>query len=338
MVGATGSLPASAERHGRAGRPWRRSAGSVSLGFNVNATLILNPYANRWNARKKRAGALSALQAAGVECAVVETTAPNEAAQAAAAAAMSGADAVVALGGDGTVSEAVNGLLSAAGDRPTIPFGVMPAGTGNDFSDMAGLPRDFDQAAAVIATGRTRQIDVGRITYARADGTSVACYFDNNCAAAMEPMVTIENTRIRRPAGNARYVVSLFQALRKLKIWDMRVEWDDGRYEGPVHLLSVCNSPRCGGLFTMAPGAVMDDGLFDFVLAKSLSKFEILRLLPRFFRGTHVRHPKVRLVRTRRVTVTCDPPTPIHADGEVLTESAVRIEFEILPGRLSLLS
>ena len=320
----------------------------------MDAVAILNPYANRWNARARRSRVVEALHQAGVRFETVETAGPGDATGLARAAAEAGASAVVAIGGDGTVSEVANGLLLAAGAGVTVPMGVIPQGTGNDFADMAGLPRDPCAAARVIAGGHVRAIDVALVTYGHVAGVPVLDpagvpartgaaiaarrFFDNNCALAMEPLVTIENTRIRRVSGNLRYILALLRALRKLQVWHMRVAWDEGSYEGPVHLLSVCNSPRCGGLFRMAPGALMDDGLLDVVLAPRLSRWDILTILPRLLRGTHLGHPRVEHFRTRHLHVESTPPTPIHADGEVLAAAATRIDYDTLPGKLMLLA
>jgi diacylglycerol kinase (ATP) len=118
----------------------------------------------------------------------------------------------------------------------------------------------------------------------------------------------------------------------------MRIGWDAGGYAGPVYLFSVCNGQRCGGVFRMAPAARLDDGLFDLVLAPELSKLQVLRVLPRLLRGTHVRRPEIVCERARRITIESEPGTPIHADGEMLTASATRVEYEVLPGELTLLS
>ena len=244
-----------------------------------------------------------------------------------------GYDAVIAAGGDGTVHEVVNGLIADAGDAPTKPLGVMPVGTGNDFNDMAGLPRDLLSAARIIAGGRTRQVDAGCVT---ADG--VVRYFDNNCALAMEPVVTIENVRMTKLSGNVRYVAAVLKSLAKLSAWHMRITWDDGQYEGPILLLSICNSPRTGGLFRMAPEAKMDDGLFDFVFAPDLSLPRIIALLPRLLQGTHVQDEQVTYGRTSQLTVESEPGSPVHADGEVLSESAQRFTYEVLPGKITLLT
>jgi diacylglycerol kinase (ATP) len=299
----------------------------------LRVKIILNPYANRWRAKGQSADILAACRQAGLEADLALIPAAGQGARQAMLASADGYDAVIAAGGDGTVNEVVNGLIADAGDGPTKPLGLMPVGTGNDFNDMAGLPRNLVSAAQIIADGQTRQVDAGRVT---TDG--VVHYFDNNCALAMEPVVTIENVRMTKLSGNIRYVAAVIKSLAKLNAWHMRVTWDDGHYEGPILLLSICNSPRTGGLFRMAPQAKMDDGLFDFVFAPDLALPKVIALLPRLLRGTHVRHPQITYGRTSRLAVESEPGSPIHADGEVLSESAQRFTYEILPGKITLLT
>jgi diacylglycerol kinase (ATP) len=299
----------------------------------LRVKIILNPYANRWRAKGLSADILAACRRAGLEADLALIPAAGQGAQQAMIASADGYDAVIAAGGDGTVHEVVNGLIADAGDGPTKPLGVMPVGTGNDFNDMAGLPRDLMSAAQVIASGRTRQVDAGRVT---ADG--VVRHFNNNCALAMEPVVTIENVRMTRLSGNIRYVAAVIKSLAKLNAWHMRLVWDDGQYEGPILLLSICNSPRTGGIFRMAPEAKMDDGLFDFVFAPDLPLPKIIALLPRLLQGTHVRDKRITYGRTSRLTVESEPGSPVHADGEVLSESARHFTYEIIPGKITLLT
>jgi diacylglycerol kinase (ATP) len=299
----------------------------------MKVKIILNPYANRWRAKGRADDILAACNNAGLEADLAFIPAPGQGAQEAMRASDDGYDAVIAAGGDGTVHEVVNGLIASAGDGPTKPLGVMPVGTGNDFNDMSGLPRDLHHAAQIVATGQTRQVDAGKITF-----DDVVHFFDNNCALAMEPVVTIENVRMTRLSGNIRYVAAVIKSLAKLNAWHMRVTWDDGSYEGPILLLSVCNSPRTGGLFRMAPEAKMDDGLFDFVYAPDLRLHQVVGLLPGLVRGTHIRHDKISYGRTRSLTVECDNGSPIHADGEVLSESASRFTYEVLPNKITLLA
>lgn len=295
----------------------------------MRVKVILNPYANRWQAQSHAPTIRAAFARVGVDCDLALTTAPTVAIREAREAAQDTYDAVVAAGGDGTVNEVVNGLIQAAGEDTTRPLGVLPIGTGNDFNDMAGLPRDLSEAVNVIIGDKTRQIDAGRVN---------GYYFDNNCALAMEPMVTIENIRMRRLSGNIRYIAALVKSLFKMKAWNMHVRWEGGEYSGPTYLLSVCNSPRTGGVFYMSPAARMDDGLFDFVYAPEMPRLQVLSILPGLFKGTHLNHPLVQHGRSHWLKIESEPGTPIHADGEVISESERHVEYEMLPGKITLLT
>ncbi len=299
----------------------------------MKVKILLNPYANRWAAKLQAPAVEAACQAAGLDYDLTIIPAPGGGIPATIAALQEGCDAVVAAGGDGTVSEVVNGLIHSAGEAQTKPLGVIPLGTGNDFSDMANLPRDIRQSIDTISKGHIRHIDAGRVTL---DG--VSHYFDNNCAIAMEPMVTLEHIRMTRTSGNIRYVLALLRALVKLKAWQLDLHWDQGDFQGNSYVLSVCNSPRTGGLFPMAPGALMDDGQFDFVMAPDIGKSRIPLLLARLFRGKHIYDSRVTFERSSRIEVLCDPPTPVHADGEMISENARHVLYEILPGKISLLA
>lgn len=292
--------------------------------------VILNPYANRWHAgsRVEEIRAALANAAVSLQPDIVLTEKPGQGIALAETAVSEGFDVVVAAGGDGTLNEVANGLLRAAGAGVTKPFGILPIGTANDFSDMVGLPRDLSEAVQIIAAGNTCQIDAGRVN---------DHFFINNCAVAMEPMITLENIRMKRLSGEPRYVVALLRGLFKLKAWNMQIRWDDGGYDGPVYLLSVCNGPRTGG-FYMAPDASVDDGLFDFVFAPQVSKLTVVNILLKLFKKRHIFHPKVVYGRTRHISISSSPGTPIHADGEIIAEAAVQVTYEILPGKLTLLA
>lgn len=308
----------------------------------MRVLVILNPYANHHRAVGKSSSVESALSEAGLEYNIVRTQSRGDAQRLAASA--SGYDAVVAAGGDGTVNEVVNGLLSVAHDGPTQPLGILPLGTGNDFSDMAGLPRDLMSAADVVARGNIRQIDAGSVSYSidNGDGNGPekwrSRYFDNSCGVAMEPSVALEVERMTRLSGNIRYVAGVIMGFLKLKAWNMEIHWDGGCFEAPTLLLSVANSPRTGGLFNVAPHASMDDGLFDVVFAPEMPKLEVLSILPRLFKGSHVNHEKITTLRTTRLWIQSEPGTPMHVDGELVTESTKIVNYQILPGKITLLT
>lgn len=298
----------------------------------MRVKVILNPYANRWGAQARETAVTNACQAASLDHEIYVTQGPGEGTSMARAAAAEGFDAVIAAGGDGTISEVANGLLAAAPDAlPTIPLGIFPIGSANDFAKMLQFPENLDAAAQYMTTGQTRQIDVGRL---EVDGR--IHYFNNNSALAMEPMVTLEHIKITRISGEMRYYVALVKGIIKLKAWEMDIVWDDGRFQGPTFLLSICNGPRTGG-FMMSPGAKFDDGLLNYVLAPKVPKTTFLAMLLRLLRGTHLEHPKVISGATRRLEIHSQPGTPIHADGEILSEAAQHILYEVLPDKLTLL-
>lgn len=294
----------------------------------MRTKVILNPYSNRWRAKKRIPEIEQALKDAKVDYDLEVTSHPEEGITLAEAAVNNGFEAVVAAGGDGTINEVINGILRATPEGPTVPFGVLPIGTANDFNLMAGLPQSVGESAKIIGQGSTRLIDAGQV---------INRFFINNSAVAMEPMVTLENIRMTHLSGEIRYLVALLKAIIKIKAWQMTIKWDSGDFEGPVYLLSICNSARTGG-FTMAPGAAIDDGLLDVVLVPEVPKRTLLLLLLRLIQGKHVYHDQVTFVRTTMLSLSSDPGTPVHSDGEVFVESAVGARFIALPGKVRLLS
>jgi diacylglycerol kinase (ATP) len=295
--------------------------------------VLVNPYANRWGAKRRIPQIHAACQEANLNYDLSLIPGAGQGARATREAVAAGYDVIVAAGGDGTVNEVVNGLMPANGDGPTLPLGVLPLGTGNDFSDINGVPRDLASAAHLIAAGLTRQLDLGMVTV---DGSPH--YFDNNCALAMEPLVTLENIRMKRLSGNVRYLAALVKALIKLQAWQMVIENEEHTIEGPTLLLSVCNGSRTGGIFPMAPSARTDDGQLDVVYAPQLPKVAVLALVVKLIRGTHIHDRRVRYLRASELSVRSTPGTPVHTDGELIAESAREINYKVLPGRLTLLA
>ncbi|HJZ48559.1 MAG TPA: diacylglycerol kinase family protein, partial [Roseiflexaceae bacterium] len=230
------------------------------------------------------------------------------------------------------VSEVVNGLADALGsDRPLGPLGIMPVGTANDIVDTLGIPRHLDAAAQVIATGRTRQIDLGEVN---------GRLFVNNSAIGLEPFVTLIQQRFRRIQGPPRYLLAALRGIAARPRWNMRLEWDGGEYAGPVTLVAVGNGPRSGGLFYMAPHADPSDGRLTFVYGFRAGRLDLLRLLPRTMRpgpGSYVEMDGISEVHARWLRVRIDPSAPAHADGEVFAPAIEELEYQVLPARLQVL-
>jgi diacylglycerol kinase (ATP) len=291
------------------------------------ATLILNPYAGRWNAGAMRDEIERELRAAGITCTAQISEERGHATQLARQAVEQGATLVIAAGGDGTVNQVVNGIARAAHGQAAL--GVVPVGTGNDFATMLDLPLDLPGACRRIAAGGRRAVDLGRVTWENG-----MAYFDNNSGMGLEAMVTLENDRLVHLKGKLRYIVAALLGIARYRPWEVTFEFENGRYHGPVALISVGNTRRTGGVFYLTPHAVPDDGQLDFLSAHTPSRLRLMQLLPMAMQGKHIHEPEMTLGRAPRLRLTWNPPTPIQCDGEVVTENARQIEYELIPGGL----
>jgi diacylglycerol kinase (ATP) len=292
------------------------------------AKIIVNPYAGRWKAKVAIPDIERACHKIGLDYELAVTEGPEHGIELAQEAALAGFSPIVSAGGDGSISEVVNGLMQAAGDEVSVPFGVIPLGSADDFADMLDLEKEIEAACRVIMAGYTRVVDVGCVN---------GRFFDNNSAIGLEPMVTITQAAMKRVKGTPRYILAALKTILGHRPWHVRLVWDDGEYEGPAALVSVGNTRRTGGAFWMTPRAEPDDGYLDFVFTERLGRLKLLRLLPMTFDGSHVERPEVSYARTTRLTIECDPPTPVQADGELFDLSATHIEYTVLPGRLRLI-
>jgi diacylglycerol kinase (ATP) len=300
----------------------------------MTAKVILNPYAGRWLALQRRDEAEAALRAAGVAYELVLTEHPGHGIELAEQAAREGFSPIISAGGDGSISEVVNGIGKAADRSPEanwIPFGVLPLGSANDFVDNFDLPRDLLGAARVIASGRTRKIDLGQVN---------GRYFDNNAAVGLEPFITLIQQRITRLRGVLRYLIATLMGVSRNPQWTMHLEWDEGEYSGPVTLVTVGNLPRTGGIFYTTPHADPFDGKLTFVYGYMATRGQILRLLPRTMKpaeGNYVEHPSIHEVHASWLRIRSDQPTPAHADGEIFSPAIHELEYRLCPARLPVL-
>jgi diacylglycerol kinase (ATP) len=298
----------------------------------MTAKIILNPYSGRWKGREKRQEIEAALKVCGVEYDLVETAGPNHGTQLAAEAVRQGLSPIISAGGDGCISEVINGIMLAASDsQPLVPFGVLPLGSANDLVDNLGLPKELTAATRVIASGKTRFMDLCQVN---------GRYFDNNAAIGLEPYITLIQQRITSLRGSLRYLVATLKGILDNPHWTMRLEWEEGEFQGPITLVTVGNMPRTGGLFYVTPHASPFDGLLTFVYGYIPSRIQILGVLPRTMKrgpGSYVEHPAIHEINTTWLHVHTDQPTPLHADGEIQSNAIQDIEYRVLPGRLPIL-
>ncbi len=310
--------------------------------------LILNPTADHGHAARARLDmsavleqeAQAATQRSGspYELTWVQTEYPRHAIDLARQAAEEGFDAVVAIGGDGTVHEVVNGLMQVeAGQRPRL--GVIPVGSGNDFAHNLGLPDDPHQAARCLLGDTIRTVDVGSVT----DDQGRQEYWDNTIGIGFSGVVNIVTRRYTRLRGFMLYLVAVLETILfapNALTASVSVN-GNAPSKRALSMLSLCNGPREGGGFPIGPGALMDDGLITYIVMRKLSRLNMLRLLPVVMNGKHLKHTRIFESGTaEHIQVETDEAMAIHADGEVFSswEANIRgLEVSIIPSALDVL-
>jgi YegS/Rv2252/BmrU family lipid kinase len=256
----------------------------------------------------------------------VLTEAPGHARELAAAS--EGHDLVVAVGGDGTVHEVLNGLMSLPTDQRPV-LGILPTGSGNDTRRTYGVPEDLAQAVLTLASGEVHSFDVGMCN---------GLFFNNSFAAGLDAKVTakaVEYKVTKRRDGLWLYLTALLHVLfNDLSGFSARVRFDDDDpHDLDTLILALTIGPTYGGGFRITPGAVPDDGLFEVCAIDPLSLPNALARLPFVVLGKHTRMRPVHMSRHRSAIIEADRPVPAQIDGEVLLES--RYEISLLPQAIS---
>ena len=237
-----------------------------------------------------------------------------------------GARMVAVLGGDGSMGMAANALLGTS-----TALACLPAGTACDFARALGLAT-LEDAVRAIARGRVVPIDVVRVTTASAP----RCYVNvAGCGFDSEVSETANAMRLRL-GGAATYVVAMLTTLARFAPAAFRIDLDGEVIEGPHMLVVMGNSTTYGGGMKVTPHASVSDGFLDVCLLEALSLPAFLWAFPMVFRGTHVRHPRVRMARARRVTVEADRRVMVYADGEPVGPAPA--VFEVVPAALPVIT
>jgi len=240
--------------------------------------------------------------------------------------------AVIAVGGDGTVHEVGNGLV---GGRAML--GVLPVGSGNDFSKMLASPRDPESAVTWFRGAARRYSDVGEVTLTRADGRRERHRFINGLGLGLEAVVANSARNARYLKGFARYLAAALWHLAVYQPPCLRVRGDDDAGCRRQFIVAIGNGCCAGGRFRLTPDARIDDGMLDVCRVDTLSRLRLLRILPTVLGGRHARFREVRMSQVTTIDIDCPDGCMVHADGEVLAGDAVEIRVRVLPGVLPLL-
>lgn len=294
--------------------------------------IILNPMADMGNAWRVARD----LRSITVEHGNVDwsgTVYPGHAIELAKLACEQGYDMVIAMGGDGTVHEVVNGIMQVPENKRPI-LGVVPVGSGNDFGHAIGVPGQSDHALAHALNGEPSAIDLGVMT----DENGRKEYFDNTLGIGFDAIVTIRSHRLPLLRGFLMYLTAVIQTIF-LNHNPARVtfESDKEQWQDDVLMTTICNGGREGGGFMLSPDSKITDGVLEYLTVQKVSRAMMFRLVPEFMKGTHRRFRQIRMGTCQKLTMTADRPLYIHADGEIYTSfgSNLRtVSFEILPNVL----
>jgi YegS/Rv2252/BmrU family lipid kinase len=241
-----------------------------------------------------------------------------------------GAKLVVAVGGDGTLNEVVNGIA-----RREVELATIPLGTGMDFVRTYGIPTAFDGAVVVARDGRPRTIDAGLVRYRTWSGDEAERWFANVGSVGMSGAVAQRaNGMSKALGGKATFFYALTRVFLEWENTEVTVVLDDTERHGRMHDVIVANGAWHGGGMKLAPGAQPDDGLFEVVLIGDVGKIDFLTTAPKIYKGKHVHHPKVEVLRSARVQVDAAEHLPIEVEGEQVGTTPAA--FEIVPGALRL--
>ncbi|MBO8157212.1 MAG: diacylglycerol kinase [Bacillaceae bacterium] len=269
------------------------------------ARIIYNPTSGREAFKKELPEVLRRLEEAGYEASAHATTGEGDAIRAAEKAVERKFDVVIAAGGDGTINEVINGLA----EKPNRPkMGIIPAGTTNDFARAIHVSRDIQKALDVIIEGHTKALDIGRVNNQ---------YFMNIAGGGKLTELTYEvPSKLKTVLGQLAYYLKGVEMLPSIRPTYVEIEYDGELFKGDIMLFLVANSNSVGGFEKLAPGARMDDGLFDLMILKKTNIAEFVRIASHALKGHHIHDDQVIYTQANRVKVYTEEKMQLNLDGE----------------------
>ena len=302
---------------------------------------IINPASARGATLRAWADAREEVVAAGVDFDERVTARAGEATEVTREALNSGMLQIVAVGGDGTVSEVVNGYFDDCGRviNSDAAIGLLPSGTGSDFRRSLGLTSRRDSIRALIEP-KTRLLDVARAEFKGRDETNVSCFFINVASFGLGGDVSAlvnrwRNTLPRWIGGGARFAAAAIAALGRYKNVAVSLRLDERAMTINSNLIVVANGRFAGGGMMLAPHAELDDGLLDVIVTDGTTRLDVVKELPRIQRGAHLKNPKVTEMRAREVSINSEEPMAIDLDGEMVGFTAAHLR--VLPSAIRFL-
>lgn len=300
--------------------------------------VIVNPTSGRGLGGRSIQQIESFLKENGVDFTLVQTEGVWHAAELAEGAARDGYNVIVCASGDGTVNEAINGIMRAkkAGYNSTA-FTVLGIGTGNDFAGGTGIPTNLSDGLKALLANKRKKIDLG---YVKGGDYPDGRYFGNGIGVGFDAAVGNEAIKVRWTRGLMAYLIGVIKTVfLYYNPAQVEIVLDDKDVIKQTSLMiSVMNGRRMGGGFQMAPQSQPDDGYFDLCIAETASKGRILQMIPHFIKGTQESLPEIQMKRAKKVSIkSLDVTFPAHADGEFICLDGSHLTLELLPQELEII-
>lgn len=287
--------------------------------------IIVNPAAGRGSVKEKLHQLINILNEEKLNYDIVQTEKAGHGTELAAQAHREGYKGVIAVGGDGTVHEVLNGIIKA--DAEDMPLGIIPLGTGNDLARTLQVPFDLREAVRTIKGGCRTAIDIGE----DCDGYFSIILGIGFPADVMHHTNTVQNA-IKGPLA---IFLSVYKVLSKLRPYKIKMKLDSATIEEEVMGIFILNTRFTGGGMQIVPTAAYNDGLLDIMVLKKMSRLDVILTIPKVYKGKHLNHPKVSFYRSQTIEIESTEPMRKTFDGNVYGLTPLRTK--IMPRRLSVI-
>jgi len=300
--------------------------------------MILNPSAGSGHAGREWPSIAAELDGRSVDYTLWTTDGPGDALEFAVTGAGEGYDVIVAVGGDGTAHEVINGLMRVRATGGSVPaLGLIGVGRGNDFAHAVGTPTEIHSAVSSLVAGHQRWIDIGQVV----GGLYPQGRFFGNCVGVgFDAVGTIEAAKLPRLGGFLSFLIAV---LKTILIYHrgpaVRLTYAGEELTQPILMVSVMNGQRLGGGFWMAPGSSPEDGLFDICVVRQVPRRRVLTLVPHFLRGTQGTQSEITMLKASAIEIEAlEGSLPAQTDGEILSLDGRYLNIQLLPRALAVIT
>lgn len=303
-----------------------------------NWAIIINPKSGKRKFRQQRKYLFQKLKYAGIQFECRITQFAGHATKIAKLQAEKGFKNFMVVGGDGTISEVINGIFSSKiEDTNSLKIALIPRGTGNDWGRFWGLTRDYNHSIDIFLNGKSRPIDIGKVDF-KLEGEKQSHFFINSVGFGLDAAVVNITHRMKKYVGSHSflYTIALLTAVFSYRPHKVKITAKEKTINDRMFTMNVANGCYSGGGMKQNPNALPYDGLLDSMLAKKPTFLDIINALGRLFNGKLLEHPIIESFRTQEMTIHCDKNALIEADG-IIVNGASPYKISIIPNAIQMI-